>query len=242
VSCVTGNAKLHGFATDGFFAEYASIDYRNCIVLPDSMAMATSSPIFCAGVTAFNGVDSCDLKPGEWMAIIGCGGLGQLGIQYAKAMGLKVIGIDVNDTVLEVAKESGADVTFNSMTNKTYVEELKGMTKGGAHAAVVFSAAWAAYDGTPQILRVNGLMMVVGLPSKPILVNTHQLMLGQYRIKAETTGPPFKLPKAIAFTAKHNIKTRVEYYEIEDINIMVKNMRAGKVSKRMTVVFDKASK
>jgi D-arabinose 1-dehydrogenase-like Zn-dependent alcohol dehydrogenase len=64
-------------------------------------------------------------------------------------------------------------------------------------------------------------MMIIGLPSKPIQVSTHALMLGQYRIKAETTGPPFMLPKAIAFTAKHNIQTRVEFYKIEDTNTMV---------------------
>ncbi|KAH8754659.1 alcohol dehydrogenase [Hyaloscypha sp. PMI_1271] len=238
VSCVTGNAKLHGFFTDGFFAEYAAIDYRNCILLPESMDLKTSSPIFCAGVTAFNGVSSCECKPGDWIAIVGCGGLGQLGIQYAKALGLNVIGIDINDGILDIAKELGADVTFNSLTQKHYVDELKLLTRGGCHAAVVFSAAGAAYAGVPPILRVNGLMMIIGLPSKPIQVSTHALMLGQYRIKAETTGPPFKLPKAIAFTAKHNIQTRVEFYKIEDINTMIENMRQGKVTKRMAVVFD----
>jgi D-arabinose 1-dehydrogenase-like Zn-dependent alcohol dehydrogenase len=64
-------------------------------------------------------------------------------------------------------------------------------------------------------------MMIIGLPSKPIQVSTHALMLGQYRIKAETTGPLFKLPKAIAFRAKYNIQTRVEFYKIEDTNTMV---------------------
>jgi propanol-preferring alcohol dehydrogenase len=242
VSCIHGKAKLHGFLTDGFFAEYAAIDYRNCIVLPDSMSLKTSSPIFCAGVTAHNGVASCECKPGDWIAIVGCGGLGQLGIQYAKAMGLNVIGIDVNDGILEVAKELGADVTFNSIKDKGYVQELKKVTNGGCHAAVVFSAASAAYEGTPPILRVNGLMMIIGLPPKPIQVSTHALMLGQYRIKAETTGPPFKLPKAIDFTAKHNIKTRVEFYELDDINVMIDNMTAGKVSKRMTVILDPDAK
>lgn len=175
------------------------------------------------------------------MAIVGCGGLGQLGIQYAKAMGLKVVGIDIDDGILKVAEELGADVTFNSMTDKDYVTKVIALTNGGCHAAVVFSAASAAYEGTPAILRVNGLMMIIGLPNKPILVNTHHLMLGKYRIQAETTGPPFKLPKAIAFTAKHNIKSRVEFYKLEDINDMIRKMRDGKVSKRMAVVFDGVS-
>lgn len=237
VSCIHGNAKLHGFFTDGFFAEYAAIDYRNCIILPESLDLKTSSPIFCAGVTAFNGVSSCDCQPGDWIAIVGCGGLGQLGIQYAKALGLNIIGIDINDDILQIANELGADLTYNTITQKDYIENIKALTCGGCHAAVVFSAAGAAYAGVPPILRVNGLMMIIGLPSKPIQVSTHALMLGQYRIKAETTGPPFKLPKAIAFTAKHKIKTRVEFYELEEINTMIERMREGKVRKRMAVVF-----
>jgi D-arabinose 1-dehydrogenase-like Zn-dependent alcohol dehydrogenase len=64
-------------------------------------------------------------------------------------------------------------------------------------------------------------MMIIGLPSKLIQGSTHALMLGQYRIMAETRGPPFMLPKAIAFTAKHNIQTRVECYKVEDINTMI---------------------
>ena len=129
LTCETGNAKLHGFDTDGFFAEYASVDYRDAIILPEKLDMNTASAFFCAGVTgidpsdfnhrdnltyntAFNGVNSCDLEPGEWIVIVGCGGLGQMAIQYAKAMKLKVIGLDINDTVLQSAKAS----RYSSMT------------------------------------------------------------------------------------------------------------------------------
>lgn len=66
---------------------------------------------------AFNGVNSCDLKPSEWIAIIGCGGLGQFGIQYAKAMGLKVVGLDINDNVLAAAKVSPRSSTRHINTD-----------------------------------------------------------------------------------------------------------------------------
>lgn len=91
----------------------------------------------------------CDLEPGQWLAVIGCGGLGLLAIQYAKAMGLRTVGIDINDDVLSAAKAAGAEQTYNSMKNKGYAEELKKFTGGGAHAAAVFSAAKPAYDGAP---------------------------------------------------------------------------------------------
>jgi propanol-preferring alcohol dehydrogenase len=100
-------------------------------------------------VTAFHGVEDCGLNPGEWMAIVGCGGLGHLGIQYAKyafpkagldmltrtrAMGLKVIGLDIADQALEEAKRCGADHVFNSMTDKDWQKKVIEITKGGVHS------------------------------------------------------------------------------------------------------------
>lgn len=115
------------------------VDWQNAIKLPASIDIKTAAPIFCAGITAFHAVDSSELKPGDWLAVVGCGGLGQLATQIGKAMGMKVVGLDVNDATLEVCKSQGADAVFNSRSNKDYVEELKKLTNGGAKAACVFS-------------------------------------------------------------------------------------------------------
>lgn len=104
-------------------------------------------------------MDQCDLKPGDWFAVVGCGGLGQLAAQYAKAMGAKVIGVDINDATLEVFKKQGGDLIFNSRSNPDYAAELKKATGGGAHAVAVFSDANAAYAGAPSVLRIGGLLM-----------------------------------------------------------------------------------
>lgn len=76
--CVTGKQLLQGFTTDGFFAEYAVADFQNCILLPDNIDVRTAAPIFCAGITAFHAVDSSELKEGDWLAVVGAGGLGQV--------------------------------------------------------------------------------------------------------------------------------------------------------------------
>lgn len=157
--CETGKQRLQGFTADGFFAEYAVEAWQNLAPLPASTDLKTAAPIFCAGITAFHAVDSCELKEGQWLAVVGCGGLGQLACQYGKAMGYKVLGIDINDQTLEVFKKQGADAIFNSRSNKDYVAELKKLTSGGVHAAAVFSDADAAYAGAPAIVRLNGLIM-----------------------------------------------------------------------------------
>lgn len=84
--CETGNQKLQGFMVDGYFAEFAVVDWQNAIKLPSNLDMSRTAPLFCAGLTAFHSVDSCELKAGDWLAVIGCGGLGQYAIQYAKAV------------------------------------------------------------------------------------------------------------------------------------------------------------
>jgi D-arabinose 1-dehydrogenase-like Zn-dependent alcohol dehydrogenase len=120
-------------------------------------------------------------------------------------MGYKTIGLDINDSQLEMATKVGADAVFNSMTNKNYVEEVKKLTDGkGCHAAAVYSASNAAYAGAPDILRVGGLIMVIGIAPKPLdFITTFDLTTGRYRIKADSTSIPQRMKKAVEFTAKH---------------------------------------
>ncbi|KIV84201.1 hypothetical protein PV11_06169 [Exophiala sideris] len=236
LNCKLGTAAIQGFQCDGMFAEYAAVDYRNAIILPDNLSMETSAPYFCAGITAFHGVDSCDLKPGQWMAIVGCGGLGQMGIRFAKAMGLKVVGIDINDEVLAEAKENGADVTINSR-QPDFDEHVKNLTRDGADAAVVFSAAQAAYDSATKILKIGGILMVIGLPAKPLQFSALDLMRKLYQIRSESTGPPQQMPRAVEFISKHEIKPKVELYKLDQIHEMMDLMKSGKSKTRMAVVF-----
>lgn len=84
--CETGNQKLQGFVADGFFAEYAVVDWMSAVKIPESLDMKRAAPLFCAGITAFHSVDGCELEAGMWLAVVGCGGLGQYAIQYAKAV------------------------------------------------------------------------------------------------------------------------------------------------------------
>jgi D-arabinose 1-dehydrogenase-like Zn-dependent alcohol dehydrogenase len=84
--CETGKQKLQGFVADGFFAEYAVVDWMNAVKLPENLEMKKAAPLFCAGITAFHSVDGCELDEGMWLAVVGCGGLGQYAVQYAKAV------------------------------------------------------------------------------------------------------------------------------------------------------------
>ncbi|KAL4919147.1 chaperonin 10-like protein [Aspergillus aurantiobrunneus] len=238
--CSQGKPTVAGFGSFGFFQEYAAVDWQNAIHLPPQLPPARSSAVFCAGITAFHAVDSCSLQPGQWFAAIGAGGLGQLATQYAKAMGYRVIAIDINDRALEACKEQGADMTINSLSRaEDYASEVKKITNGGVHAAAVFSGAAAAYKSAPSIIRPGGVFMVIGISPVPLEVSTFDLAIGKYAIKSDSTGTPQRMGKAVDFTAKHGITPEIDIRSgLGDMDEMIREMRTGKSSKRMAVVFE----
>ncbi len=196
--------------------------------------MEKMSPVFCAGITgeatpninrnrctemslAFHSVDKCELQPGQWFAVIGCGGLGQMSVRYAKAMGLKVVCLDVNDSMLEIVKKNGADAVFNTRTNSNYAEEVKKLTGAGCHAAAVYSNASPAYVTARKVLKINGLLMVIGLPDKPLEFPSFHIVANIYRIKGSNTGTPKEMKRAVDFTAKHEIVPEVVFRKLEEM-------------------------
>lgn len=151
-------------------------------------------------------------------------------------MGAKVIAMDINDDILQVAKAQGADHVFNSRTNKNYRKEILDLTDGGAHAVAVYSDADAAYDSAIPLVTVGGILMVVGLPANPLRFGALDIARGTYRVKGDSTSTPQRLRKAVDFTAKHGITPEIETYKsLEDVNGMVEKMMAGRSTKRMVV-------
>ncbi|KAH7091096.1 chaperonin 10-like protein [Paraphoma chrysanthemicola] len=237
--CKTGRTKMQGFSDNGYFAEYAVVDARNAMVLPANLDPKSSAPLFCAGVTAYHGIADCELPAGSWLAVVGCGGLGHMGIQYAKAMGYKVIGIDITEAAIEEAKNCGADHVFNSIADKDYKTKIIELTGGGVHAAVNFTASKKSYDDCPAIIKPGeGLIMVVGIPRQPLEFNGLDIALGRYKVKGSNNGTCYNMKPAIDFSAKHNIKPHLSTYKLEEVPKMVELMNAHKAQGRMGVVFD----
>ncbi|KAH6663990.1 hypothetical protein F5X68DRAFT_144269 [Plectosphaerella plurivora] len=237
--CEAGTQRLHGFQTAGHFAQFSTTDYRNAMILPDGMDMVKAAPLFCAGVTAYHCVKGCELTEGQWIAIIGCGGLGHLAVQYAKAMKLKVIAIDISDAQLEDARSLGADAAFNSNDDPDYEVKIKKITNGGCHAAAVFSASNIAYINAPKTLRINGLLMVAGIPKGDLSISALDILLGKYRIAGRSSGIPQNMPEAIQFSHDHGVSSHVSVFnDINDINKMISVMEAGQTAGRLGIVFE----
>ncbi|RFU26281.1 hypothetical protein B7463_g10044, partial [Scytalidium lignicola] len=238
LNCTKSQGLLQGFDTDGMLAEYATVDYRNTVHLPESISLDTASAFFCAGFTAFHAISSCECQPGDWLAVVGCGGLGLFGAKYARAMGFRVIGIDINDQALLLAQEAGADLIVNTRIQSDWPAIIKQAIGGSeVRATAVFSAAQAGYDTATKIIGMDGVVMVVGLPPQGVMFDATDLCRKLYRIKAANTGQPSDLTKAVEFTAEHKITPQSEFYQIDQISEMISKMESGKSTSRLTVLF-----
>lgn len=153
-------------------------------------------------------------------------------------MGIRVIALDINDIQLNEAKECGAEYAFNTRADKDYVKKIMEITSGGCNAVVNYTNSKVAYDHAPDVLRVNGILMVVGLPQEPLVFNSMFLALRKFRVMGSSNKIPKELPEFVAFSAKHKIKSKIAYYQLEDINKMIDMMREGSFSGRVAVKFD----
>ncbi|KAK3077521.1 hypothetical protein LTS18_010021 [Coniosporium uncinatum] len=157
--------------------------------------------------------------------------------QYARAMGYKIIGIDISDDFLAVVRAQGADHVFNSRTDQDYVTKIRELTGGGgADAVAVFSAAAAAYRSAPLLLKLGGVLMVFRLPAQGVTLDALDIARGTYKVRGDSTGIPQRMPKAINFTAKHNIAPEIEVYSsLDNVPGMIEKMKAGKTTKKIVV-------
>lgn len=149
-----------GVTRDGSFAEYQLVDGRECCILPDNISFQSAAPLACAGITVWGGLARAGLKAGESVAIIGGGGgLGHLGVQFAKALGLHVIAIDARDEGLELASQCGADTVVDARQDKEkVVEEVKKVTGGeGADATINVSDHDSAAATGAAVTKMHGM-------------------------------------------------------------------------------------
>jgi propanol-preferring alcohol dehydrogenase len=162
----------------------------------------------------------------------------QKGVQYAKAKGYKVIGLDVIDAQLAEAKDCGADHVFNPKTDSEYVKSIKALTNGGCDAVVNYTSSKASYDRAPLVLRPGGILMVVGHPQEQLAFSSVDVALRRFRIYGASNSIPANLAEFIDFTQEHSIKPHVTYYDkLEDIHEMIELMQDGKARGRLAIRF-----
>ncbi|BAP71734.1 Alcohol dehydrogenase 2 [Kluyveromyces marxianus] len=159
------DADLSGYTHDGSFQQYATADAVQAAHIPAGTDLAQVAPILCAGVTVYKALKTAEMKAGDWVAISGAaGGLGSLAVQYAKAMGFRVLGIDGGEGKEELFKSLGGEVFIDFTKSKDIVGEVIKATNGGAHGVINVSVSEKAIESSIEYCRSNGTVVLVGLP------------------------------------------------------------------------------
>ncbi|PWQ93786.1 alcohol dehydrogenase AdhP [Leucothrix arctica] len=237
---VCGEAEFGGYTKNGGFAEYIIADPDYVAHIPDGLSAIDAAPIICAGITTYKGIKETAAKPGQWIAISGCGGLGHLAIQYAKAMGLKVCAVDIDDSKLEHAKTNGADVVVNAKTegDKT-AEVVKQLTDGGAHGVLITAPSLPAFEQGVSMTRKHGTCVLVGLPPGEFPTPLFDVVANCITVRGSFVGNRKDMAEALAFAAEGKVKADIELQPLTAINDIFNRLEKGEVAARVVIDFSK---
>lgn len=238
--CITGwetlcgSQRNSGYGVNGSFAEYALGAAAYVGRLPDRPDFAALAPILCAGVTTYKGIRETDTRPGEWLLVSGVGGLGHMAVQYAKAMGLRVVAVDISDDKLALARASGAEAAFDARS-PTFLKDVIEQTGGGAHGVLVTAVSVPAFGQALQAVRRKGTVSLVGLPPGEFPTPIFDVVLKRITIRGSIVGTRKDLAEALQFAADGKVKAHIHRTTLDRINDVFADLKRGTIDGRMVL-------
>lgn len=223
-----------GFMVDGGYAEYLVATASYAVAIPAELSSVDAAPLCCAGLTPYRALKISGVKVGETVAIWGVGGLGHYAVQIAKAMGTRVIAVDIQAAKLDLARELGADVTIDASKEKAE-KAIRGM--GGAHVAVCLASSAEVIAKAFEGLRRGGTLVLVGLPPGTFTLPILGSVAKGIRILTSAVGTRQDLREVLSLAAARKIRTVAETCRLEDINGVLARMREGNISGRVVLEF-----
>jgi alcohol dehydrogenase, propanol-preferring len=227
--------KNTGYSVNGAFAEYVVADANYVGQLPLDVEFVQIAPILCAGITVYKGLKVSGIQPDGWVVVSGVGGLGHMAVQYARAMGMHVAAVDVDDQKLELARQLGATVTVNARGTDpaTYLKQKI----GGAHGVLVTAPSPKAFEQALGMVRRGGTIVLNGLPPGSFPLPITDMVLGGITLRGSIVGTRLDLQEALAFAGEGTVKATVQTEQLENINSVFDRMRAGRIEGRVVLDF-----
>ena len=227
-----------GYSVDGSFGEYMLVEAKFAAHIPEGSDPYEIAPVLCAGVTVYKGLKQTEVKPGQWVVISGIGGLGHIAVQYAVAMGMRVVAVDVAEEKLALARSHGAEVTVNAFAEDPAEAIQKAV--GGAHGVLVTAVHPAAFGQAISMTRRGGTIVFNGLPPGDFPAPIFDIVLKGLTIRGSIVGTRQDMIEALEFYAAGKIKPTFSTRPLEDINAILDEMVHAKIDGR--VVIDYAGK
>jgi propanol-preferring alcohol dehydrogenase len=233
---VCAKAEFGGYTRNGGFADYILADPDYVAHIPDGLSPQEAAPLICAGITTYKGLKVTEARPGEWVVISGAGGLGHLAIQYAKAMGLHVCAVDIDDGKLALARTLGADFTVNA-SQRDAAEAVKKGTDGGAQGVLITAPSLGAFKQGVGMTRKRGTCVLVGLPPGDFPVPLFEVVANCITLRGSFVGNREDMAEALAFAAAGKVKADIELQPLHAINDVFERLEHGNVAARVVLDF-----
>ncbi len=227
-----------GYSVDGSFGQYMLVDARYAPLIPAGVDLAAVAPILCAGVTVYKGLKRTDTRPGQWVLISGIGGLGHIAVQYAVAMGLRVVAVDVDDEKLALARTHGAEITVNARTSDDPAAEIQRLTGGGVQGGLVTAVNGHAFPQAIGALRRGGTVALVGLPPEQFPLDIFSTVLLGLTVRGSIVGTRKDMAEAVDFFARGKIQPTYTVRPMSDINAIFGEMERGGIDGRIVIDLD----
>ena len=227
--------KDTGYSVNGCFAEYVVADPNYVAHLPKDIDPIRTAPVLCAGLTVYKGLKMTDTRAGEWVAISGAGGLGQMAIQYAVAMGLNVAAVDISEDKLEEARKLGARVTVNALKEDpvAYIQQQT----GGTHGVLVTAVSDKAFSQAIGYARRGGTVVLNGLPPGDFPLSIFDMVMNGTTVRGSIVGTRLDMIEAMSFFTDGKVSTVVSTDKLENINTIFDNLEHGRVHGRVVLDF-----
>jgi D-arabinose 1-dehydrogenase-like Zn-dependent alcohol dehydrogenase len=228
-ACVRG--EITGVTYDGGYAEYMIAPASAVALMPSDLPPVEAAPLMCAGVTTFNALRNSGARPGDVVAVLGLGGLGHLGVQYAAKMGFHVVGIARGKDKEPLARKLGASVYIDSQAQDPSAELQK---LGGAKIILATATSGEAMSAVQGGLAVNGTLLIVGA-AESMQVSPLLLLLGCRSVKGWYSGTSIDSQDTLTFSVRTGVRSMNETYPLERVAEAYDRMMSGKARFRVVL-------
>jgi propanol-preferring alcohol dehydrogenase len=225
--------QIPGITRDGGYAEYVLARRESLAAIPDALSATEAAPLLCAGITTYNALRHSQARAGDLVAVLGIGGLGHLGVQFARHMGFNTIAIARGQDKKELATTLGAHHYIDSQAQNVS-EELNKL--GGARVVLATATSSQAMSAVVDGLGVGGELIIVGAGMESLQVSPIQLIGARRQIKGWPSGTSADSTDTMKFCALTGIRPLIEEYALDDAAIAYERMMSGKARFRVVVV------
>jgi D-arabinose 1-dehydrogenase-like Zn-dependent alcohol dehydrogenase len=228
--------QVTGVTRDGGYAEFMIAPAAYVAPIPEPLDFAEAAPLMCAGLTVYNGLRNAGFEPGNRVAVIGLGGLGHLGILYAREMGGRVAVLSRSPDKEDEAKELGAELFVN--TNNGSVAHALSEWEGGADIILATAPAAELMSAALPGLAPDGTLVVLGVTPDEIRVTPMDLVPSRVHLMGSPSGSRKDIRDALEFAANHDIRPQITCHSLEEAGNVLREMQEGRLRDRAVLVMD----